>query len=262
MKNKKFWQFRAKADNPNAGELLIYGPISNYTWWGDEVTPKQFKQELSALGDVSEINVYINSDGGDTFAAQAILSMLKRHSAQIDVYIDGLAASSASIIAMAGDTIYIPANAMMMIHNPWTIALGNAEDFRKLAEDLDKVRDAIIAAYQEKTSLAEDKIIELMDAVTYMTAEEAVELGFADEIEVEKQIAASLDDELLIINGQEMDLSRYGNFSPSKYFGGKPQKPAEPVANSEPVTEQTAEPDLSALDILESAVATKKQRYS
>jgi len=210
LKNK-FWKFRAAADDPKVGELLLYGTISSDSWWGDEVTPKQFKEDLDALGDVDEIRVFINSDGGDIFAGQAIYSMLRRHKAKITVYIDGLAASMASVVAMAGDTVYMPHNAMMMIHNPWTIAIGTADDFRKLADDMDKVRESLIVAYQDKSGLDREKIIEMMDAETWMTAEEAVDLGFADEIEQAKQIAASIRGDRLIINGQEFDLRRFRN---------------------------------------------------
>src|SRR5690606_6275695 len=129
----------AAADDEKVGELLLYGPISDFSWWGDEVTPKQFKEELDALGDIGELRVYINSPGGDVFAGQAILSMLKRHSARKVVYVDGLAASAASIVAMAGDTIRMPRNAMMMIHNAWTITAGNANDLREVADALDRV---------------------------------------------------------------------------------------------------------------------------
>lgn len=215
IKNK-FWQFKAATENKPA-ELLLYGDISSSSWWGDEVTPKQFKKDLDALGDVDEINVYINSDGGDVFAGQAIYSMLKRHKAKIIVYVDGLAASIASVVAMAGDTVYMPKNSMMMVHNPWTIAVGNAEDFRKLADDMDKIRESIITVYQDKSEMEKDKIIELMDAETWMTAEEAVEYGLADEIEDEKQVAASLNDGILMLNGQQMDLSRFKN-SPKLAF--------------------------------------------
>ena len=138
-KNKRFWNF--KALDEKTGELTLYGEISNETWWGDEVTPKEFKSDLDNLGEIDTLNIYINSPGGDVFAGQTIYSILKRHKAHKNVYIDGLAASIASVIAMAGNTIFMPKNAMMMIHNPWTVGMGNADEFRKLAEDLDKIRE-------------------------------------------------------------------------------------------------------------------------
>lgn len=210
-KDNRFWKFRALADNPDIGELLLYGLISTDTWWGDEVTPKQFKQDLDNLGDIKELNVYINSDGGDIFAAQAIYSMLKRHKAKVTVYIDGIAASAASVVAMAGDIVRMPQNALMMIHNPWTWGAGDANDFRKLADDLDKAREGMLAVYADKTGLDKEEIIKLLDAETWMTAEEAVEKGFADEIEETKQIAATIRGRHLIVNGLEVNLGRFKN---------------------------------------------------
>lgn len=211
-KNKKFWQFRTKKDTgADEGELLLYGDISSSTWWGDEVTPKQFKEDLNDLGDISTLNIYINSGGGDVFAGLAIYSMLKRHKATKKVYVDGLAASIASVIAMAGDIVYMPKNAMMMIHKAWTYGVGNANDFRKLADDMDKIDESILVTYEAKTGLEKDKIIEMVNAETWMTAEEALAYGFADEIEETKQLAAALRPGQLIMNGLTFDLSRYRN---------------------------------------------------
>lgn len=188
----KFWNFVKNADN--TGELQLYGDISESSWWGDEVTPKDFKKDLDALGDIGELKVYINSGGGDVFAGQAIHSMLKRHRASVTVYIDGLAASIASVIAMAGDKVIMPKNAMMMIHNAWTWGVGNSADFRKLADDLDKINETIKTTYLDKASnVDETKLIELMDNETWLSAEDAIKYGFADEIEESKQVAASLD---------------------------------------------------------------------
>lgn len=195
LAKKKFWSMKA-LDN-KTGEVLLYGEISDVSWWGDEVTPKQFKEDLDALGDVETIKVFINSPGGDVFAGQTIYSMLKRHKAQVHVYIDGLAASTASLIAMAGDKVVMPANAMMMIHNPWTFAVGNANDFRKLADVLDKVRDSMITAYGSRSALTTEEIKGLLDAETWLTAQECVEYGFADEVEEAKELAASIDKKFL-----------------------------------------------------------------
>ncbi len=192
----KFWNFKALDDN--TGELTLYGEISNETWWGDEVTPKEFKADLDSLGEIDTLNIYINSPGGDVFAGQAIHSILKRHKAHKNVYIDGLAASIASVVVMSGDTIFMPKNAMMMIHNPWTFGVGDAEEFRKLAEDLDKIRESLIAAYENRSALLRDEIIKLMDEETWLTAKECLEYGFCDEVEEERQIAACIDKGLLM----------------------------------------------------------------
>lgn len=187
---KKFWNFKAKGNKK--GELTLYGDISSESWWGDEVTPKQFKADLDALGEIDELDIFINSGGGDVFAGQTIYSILKRKNATKTVYVDGLAASIASVIAMAGDKVVIPRNAMIMIHNPYTWATGNAGELRKLADDLDKIRESIVNTYEDKTGLEREKIIELMDAETWMTADEAKDYGFADEVSEEKQMAAKV----------------------------------------------------------------------
>ena len=242
LKGQKFWQFKAQDSDPNIGELMLYGDISDTSWWGDEVTPKQFKEDLDALGDITQLNIYINSGGGDVFAGQAIHSMLKRHSATKTVYIDGLAASIASVIAMAGDKIIMPKNAMMMIHKCWTIALGNADDMRKMADDMDKIDESIIAAYVEKTGMETDDIIELMTDETWMTAQDALDYGFADEIEESKQVAASMKNGMLLINGQEMDLSRFQNVpefpkvkKPTRARAEPPAPEPEPEPNDQAV---------------------------
>lgn len=191
---KKFWNFINKG---KTGELMLYGEISSVTWYGDEVTPKNFKADLDALGDIDTLNIYINSPGGDVFAGQSIYSMLTRHKAKKVVYVDGLAASISSVIAMAGDVIKMPKNAMMMIHNAWTIAAGNKDDLRKIAEDMEKIDETIVGVYAAKTGKSEEDIKALMDAETWMGADEAIELGFADEVEEAKEIAALVTPEIL-----------------------------------------------------------------
>jgi ATP-dependent Clp protease protease subunit len=216
MGSKKFWNFKALDDK--TGELTLYEEIANETWWGDEVTPKEFKTDLDGLGDIDTLNIYINSPGGDVFAGQAIHSMLKRHQAHKNVYIDGVAASIASVIAMAGDTIFMPKNAMMMIHNPWTFGIGNAEEFRKLAEDLDKIRESLIAAYEGRSALTRDEIIELMNEETWLTTDECLDYGFCDVVEKEKQMAACIDKAIL---------ARYKN-TPEEFLTEEPKpKPNE-----------------------------------
>lgn len=212
---RKFWNIRAAADEPGVGELLLYGPIGpddGLGWLLDEVTPKQFREDMDALGDIGELRVFMNSSGGDVFAGQAIHTMLQRHPASVTVYIDGLAASIASVVAMAGDRVIMPRNAMMMVHNPWTIGVGDAEEFRHIADTLEQIRESLIAAYQSKTAMDREDLLPLLDAETWMTADEAVEMGFADEIEETKQIAASLAAPgKLVVNGMTFDLERYHN---------------------------------------------------
>ncbi|MEN6567191.1 MAG: head maturation protease, ClpP-related [Veillonellales bacterium] len=215
-KGKKFWQFKQSADDESVGELLLYGEIADSSWWGDEVTPKQFKADLDALGDISTLNIYINSPGGDCFAGQAIYSMLKRCKATKNVYIDGLAASMASVVACAGDKVIMPINAMMMIHNPWTIAIGNANDFRNMADTMDKIGESSIAVYTAKSGMKNKDVKQLMDDETWMSAQDALDMGFCDQIEEAVQVAASISGDTLNINGLKMSLSRFKSFPVAK----------------------------------------------
>lgn len=235
---KKFWSF--KAAEKGVGELLLYGEIASSSWWGDEVTPKQFKEDMDALGDVSELKIYINSGGGDAFAGQAIHSMIKRHKAHTTAIIDGLAASAASVIAMAADTIIMPSNAMMMIHKAWTIAIGNADDMRKLADDMDKVDESLAVTYVEKTGNTHDQVVEWLAAETWMTAQEALDRGFCDQIEETKNLAASLRGSVLNMNGQVIDLSRYHN-APIQSIASMASRPApaDPAPHTAPNTSTT-----------------------
>ena len=175
----KFWEFKALG---NAGELFLYGEISDTSWWGDEITPAQFQKELAALGDISTLDVYINSPGGDIFAGFSLYNILNRHPATKTVHIDGLAASAASVVAMAGDETLISPTGMIMIHNPMTYASGNKSDMEQAIRLLDEVKESIINAYARKTKLSRDKISGLMDEETWFNAEKALQLGFADGI--------------------------------------------------------------------------------
>ncbi|WP_317986824.1 head maturation protease, ClpP-related, partial [Escherichia coli] len=144
-----WWEIKnSTGEDDSPAELLIYGYIGEF----DEVSSSDIVNKLKDISS-NTINVKINSYGGSVFTAQAILSSLKRHKANITVYIDGIAASAATIIAMAGDKIIIPSNSMMMIHNPWTFAAGDADELRDIAEMMDKIRNSILSAYKEKTGL-------------------------------------------------------------------------------------------------------------
>ena len=194
---KPFWDIKAAAKG--VGEVYIYGLVTAYKWDDTDVTAADFKRDLDALGDIKTLNVYINSPGGSVFQGQAIYTILKRHTAYKNVYVDGLAASIASLVAMAGDTIFMPKNAMMMVHEPMNIIfMGNAQDFRKAADDLDKIGESMKASYMAKLDgkTTEEKLSELLAAETWLTAVECFEYGFCDELLDEKQIAASVDTEL------------------------------------------------------------------
>ena len=160
--------------------LFLNGTIAEESWFDDDVTPQLFKDELnSGSGDIT---VWINSPGGDCVAAAQIYNMLKEYNGNITVKIDGIAASAASVIAMAGDTVLMSPVSMLMIHNPATLAFGDAAEMKKAVEMLDEVKESIINAYEIKTGLSRAKLSHLMDAETWMDANSAIELGFADEI--------------------------------------------------------------------------------
>ena len=176
---KKFWNFIQNEDTSET-ELLFNGPISEDTWWGDEVTPALFRDELAKVS--GNLTVWLNSPGGDVFAASQIYTMLRNHPGKVTVKIDGIAASAASVVAMAGEETLISPTGMLMCHNPMTCAMGNKADMEKAIALLDEVKESIINAYAEKSHLSRNKIARLMDEETWMNAEKALQLGFVDGI--------------------------------------------------------------------------------
>lgn len=180
---RKFWNWIRNEDEsvPDMERtLFLNGMISDETWYGDEVTPQLFKDELN-VGN-GNITVWINSPGGDVFAAAQIYNMLRDYKGSVTVKIDGIAASAASVIAMAGDTVCVSPVAMMMIHNPATMAMGEAKDMQKAIVMLNEVKESILNAYEFKTGLTRARISHMMDDETWFNAKKAVELGFADKI--------------------------------------------------------------------------------
>lgn len=174
----KFWNF--KNSDTGEAELIFNGPISDETWWGDEITPAMFRDELSKVK--GDLTVWLNSPGGDCFSASQIYTMLRNHDGKVTVKIDGIAASAASVVAMAGDETLISPTGMIMIHNPMTFAWGNKSDMEKAITVLEEVKESIINAYVRKTNLSRAKISRLMDEETWMNAEKALQLGFVDGI--------------------------------------------------------------------------------
>ena len=184
--SKKFWKWKNQIiKNENNADveirtLMLNGVIAEDSWWGDEITPKLFKDELMAGS--GPIKVWINSPGGDCIAAAQIYNMLIDYKNDVEIIIDSLAASAASVIAMAGTKVVMSPVALMMIHNPLTGAYGNVEEMQKAIDVLNEVKESIINAYEIKTGLRRNKISELMDQETWMNAKKAKELGFCDEI--------------------------------------------------------------------------------
>lgn len=210
---KPFWTIKEGPRNQTGertGEIYLYGIIENDPALFDgDPTPKGFVEELAALGAVASLDIRINSEGGNVFAGQAIHSILRRHEARKVVTVDGLAASIASVIAMAGDEVVMPVNSMMFVHNPQIISIGEAADHRKTADELDRIREGLIAAYQDRTRLPRRELIDMLDAETWMTAQEAVDKRFADRVEQRPVKAAMVDKDVLLINGLGVNLRKY-----------------------------------------------------
>lgn len=197
--NKRYYQLEMVGEN---AELTIYGDITSFPWLDNDVSAYNLSKQLSELEGVSNINVYINSYGGEVAEGLAIYNALKRHKAHVTTYCDGMACSIASVIFMAGDTRIMGDASLLMIHNAWTFAEGNAKDMRKMADDLDKITAASVAAYMEHTTLSEVQLKHKMDAETWITPSEALEWGFATQIgdkNIQQRYAQSVRNRLLEI---------------------------------------------------------------
>lgn len=186
------YRMQARAGGTRA-EIYLYGDIGE-SFWSEGITAKQFKDDLKALGDkVTDIDVRINSGGGDVFDGRTIYNLLVQHKARKTVYVDALAASIASLIAMAGDEIVMGDGAFIMIHNAWGVSIGNGAEMRRVADLLDSVSGTLIDTYAKRTKMPRDEIVSLMDAETWMPAAEAVDRGFADKMAEEStKVAAAV----------------------------------------------------------------------
>ena len=174
---RKFWNW---VQNGDERTLYFDGPIAEETWFGDEITPKKFKEELTE--NAGDITVWLNSPGGDVFAASQIYNMLMDYKGKVTVKIDGIAASAASVIAMAGGEVLMSPVSMIMIHNPMTLAFGDSGEMGKAITMLDEVKESIINAYELKTGLSRKRLSDFMNNESWFNAKKAVELGFADKI--------------------------------------------------------------------------------
>ena len=206
--------------------LELYGTIAEESWFDDDITPAMFREELFA-GD-GDIVIWINSPGGDCIAASQIYSMLMDYKGNVTVKIDGVAASAASVIAMAGTQVLMAPTALMMIHNPMTVAFGDHTDMQKAIEMLDEVKESIINAYEIKTNLSRAKLSHLMDSETWMNANKAVELGFADDILADEKQAVSIP--AYAFSGRAVENALLNKISAKV----KAVAPAEPEPEPEP----------------------------
>jgi len=230
---KNSW-FRMQASADSEAEIYIYDEIG---YWG--VTAKQFVANLKALGDITHIKLHINSPGGDVFDGIAIFNALKFHGAAITVYIDGLAASMASVIAMVGNPVIMPENTMLMIHKPWGFAGGDADDMRDYADLLDKVESVLIPAYAAKTGKSHDEIAAMLEDETWLTGEECLAQGFADQVTPSLQAMACIHSKR-IEEFEKMPKSIRNMVTPPRNTATRdPQNPATPDAPQNPVNADT-----------------------
>jgi ATP-dependent Clp protease protease subunit len=221
---KSWYTIRARVSGT---EVLIYDEIGAYG-----VTAKGFLAELGALPDDAAIDLRLNSPGGSVFDAVAIYNALKRHTGDITVWIDGIAASAASYIAMAGDTIVMPENAFLMIHDPSGFVMGTAEDMRATAEALDKVKVSLVQGYAAKSGKPDEEIAALMAAETWLDAKDALDLGFIDQIAEPVKLAASFD------------VARFRNAPPELVEAvNEPEDPAAPEPHAEGVEVDDTQPE-------------------
>ncbi|WP_238649753.1 head maturation protease, ClpP-related [Paenibacillus piscarius] len=273
----KFWNMVSTSEDE--AELYVYGPIVNgdgwvYEYFGEEVSDKvAFVRDLNALGAKKNITVYINSDGGDVYAAHTIHNVLKRNKAAITVYIDGIAASAASVIAMAADKLIMPVNATLMIHDPLIGISGyfNAEDLAGMKDLLDQVKNSIVAAYMIKSNLTDKEISKLMSNETYMTGKQALEMGFADEVLYDKTVEVVNAGKYAIVNSLAVDTSKMKNNPFLKHEGEEPSMPGtpgtpgnpvnSPVPAAPPVVPPVAAPQAAAIPLpIVDAAAAERER--
>lgn len=244
MTNSKYWDMKMSADNSEEADVFIYGDIVRYQWDEEDTTATSFKEDLDDLGDISTINLYINSPGGSVFEGVAIHNMIKRHKAKVNVHVDALAASIASVIAMAGDTIFMPRNSMLMIHNPWTFAIGNAKELRKTADDLDRIGGSAVQSYLQKAGdkLDEEELQQMLDEETWLSADEAYQYGLCDVVEEANDMVASINEEIL---------SKYKNV-PSQLKQSKTQEKfsAQEMADRRKISEEAKSNSNYISDIL------------
>ena len=224
-------------------EIDIYGFIDNVTVEGMTISPQTIKDQLNAMGDVDEVVVNINSNGGDVFSGVAIYNMLRRHDAHITVNIDGLAASIASVIAMACDKVNMPGNAMLMVHNAWTEIAGDSNTFKKQADSLERINSVVFNSYVDKSPDIDHALLQqYMDDETWFTAKEAKDLGLIDNITKSSRVAAAATSTML---GGETFMNRYRNEDP--------QQPQEPKKQGESITVE------DVMDKLEEILAEVKK---
>ena len=247
---KQMWEIKQKTQGTL--DLYIYGDVEAdwYDWWREEVVRSEtsantFRDELTAHPEVSQINIYINSQGGSVIEGTAIYNQLKRHPAHKTVYVDGFACSIASVIAMAGDEVVMPKNTMMMLHNMWMVVRGNAAELRKAADDLDKMNEAGRAAYLQKAGdkLTPEMIAQMENDETWLTAQECMEYGLADRYAEQD---ADLSNAAEVLKKANLDLEQ--RIRVQKSLAAQLREMTNPPQEEKPVPEQKINPILKLFE--------------
>ena len=247
---KQMWELKQKTQGTL--DLYIYGDVEAdwYDWWREEVVRSEtsantFRDELAAHPEVSQINIYINSQGGSVIEGTAIYNQLKRHPAHKTVYVDGFACSIASVIAMAGDEVVMPRNTMMMLHNMWMVVQGNAAELRKAADDLDKMNEAGREAYLQKAGdkLTPEMIAQMEDDETWLTAQECMEYGLADRYAEQD---ADLSNASEVLKKANLDLEQ--RIRVQKSLAAQLRSLTNPPQEKKPVPEQKTNPILKLFE--------------
>ncbi|WMY76658.1 Clp protease ClpP [Buttiauxella selenatireducens] len=246
---KNSW-FRMQASNESEADIYIYDEIG---YWG--VTAKQFVANLKALGDITHINLHINSPGGDVFDGIAIFNALKHHGASITAYIDGLAASMASVIAMVGNPVIMPENTMMMIHKPWGFTGGDANDMRDYADLLDKLEGVLIPAYMAKTGKSQEEIAAMLEDETWLSGAECLALGFADEVTPSLQAMACIQSKR-IEEFEKMPRTIRNMITPPRNTAAREPQQTTPAQTT------TAPENTNATEIRQQVLAEQKARVN
>jgi ATP-dependent Clp protease, protease subunit len=237
--HEPFWQFRnAEGSDSEAVELEFDGPISQFSWWGDEITPQLFKDELERRGGGKPVTLLVNSPGGDVIAASIIRSALQEYPGKVTADIVGLAASAATIVVTGADHIRMRESAYFMIHNPGGAVMGSMDEIKAFLESLKTVKDAIVDTYQTKTGLSPEKLSKMMNDETWMTAREAKTLGFVDEVVSGSLKKAQIGPGMA---GFSNCLASYRNVPPGLTIGQSEPAPETPAANDTAADERERE---------------------
>jgi ATP-dependent Clp protease protease subunit len=243
MKNKKFWNWTNQTSPPDAEVgaervLEIYGTIAEESWFEDDVTPQMFRNELFAGS--GPVVIWLNSPGGDCIAASQIYSMLMDYPSDVTIKIDGIAASAASVIAMAGTKVLMAPTALMMIHNPMTFAFGDHGDMHRAMEMLDEVKESIINAYEIRTGLSRAKLSHLMDSETWMNANKSIELSFADDILMDEKRVSG--EEAFAFSAKAAQVSLMNKLTRPVKKDGLKADPAKAAAINKPESQENVTP--------------------